>query len=118
MPPGAADFGQCRIFLPTRGPTMSISLDRRKLLVTTHYSVIVITLLLAFLTVTDLIALWYIYLGIFILGTIQAINMPSRMAIVSDMVDPEDIKKAVSPKWLALDEFALPPPVGLRREWR
>ena len=70
-------------------------IDRRMLLITSQGTVTLIVLVLATITITGLIDLWHIYLGSFILGTLQALNTPSRMAIVSDLVDREDLMNAV-----------------------
>ena len=42
-----------------------------------------------------LVALWHIYAAAFVLGTLQAINTPTRLAIVRDLVDRDDLMNAV-----------------------
>ncbi len=71
-------------------------IDRRKLLISSQALVTLIILGLATLTMTNLVAMWHLYAVTFLLGTLQALNMPSRMAIVADLVDREDIMNAVS----------------------
>lgn len=71
-------------------------IDRRKLLISCQALVTLIILGLATLTMTGLVVIWHLYAVTFVLGTLQALNMPSRMAIVSDLVDREDIMNAVS----------------------
>ena len=51
---------------------------------------------LAALTVAGLVQLWHVYAAAFLLGAIQALNMPTRMAMVADLVVHEDIMNAVS----------------------
>lgn len=71
-------------------------IDRRKLLISSQALVTLIILGLATLTMANLVTMWHLYAVTFLLGTLQALNMPSRMAIVSDLVDREDIMNAVS----------------------
>ena len=78
------------------GGIIADRVDRRRLLINTQAAVTTLILIIATLTIVDLVKVWHIYITAFILGTIQAINMPARMAIVSDLVDREDIMNAVA----------------------
>ena len=69
--------------------------NRLKLLVVTQAAVAGIVFTLATLTMTELLAVWHIYAATFILGTLQAVNMPARMAMVSDLVGRDDLMNAV-----------------------
>ena len=69
--------------------------DRRGLLMLTQTLVGVLVLGLALLQTAGLVALWHIYTASFVLGLLQAINTPARLAIVSDLVDREDLMNAV-----------------------
>jgi MFS family permease len=69
--------------------------DRRNLLMLTQALVAVLILGLAVLKTAELVALWHIYVASFVLGFLQAINTPARLAIVSDLVDREDLMNAV-----------------------
>ena len=88
-------YGIPNLTLVLFGGIFADRIDRRKLLVATQGMVSLVVLLLATLTLTEVVSLWHIYCGSFVLGTLQALNMPSRMAIVSDLVDREDIMNAV-----------------------
>lgn len=88
-------YGIPNLTLVLFGGIFADRIDRRMLLITSQGTVTLIVLVLATITITGLIDLWHIYLGSFILGTLQALNTPSRMAIVSDLVDREDLMNAV-----------------------
>ena len=70
--------------------------DRLKLLIVTQTAVSLIIFVLATLTIGGLVAIWHLYVTMLLLGTLQAINMPSRMAIVSDLVQRDDLMNAVA----------------------
>ena len=69
--------------------------DRRGLLMLTQALVGLLVLGLAVLETAGLVALWHIYAAAFVLGTLQAINTPTRLAIVRDLVDRDDLMNAV-----------------------
>ena len=69
--------------------------DRRSLLMLTQTLVILLVLGIAVLETAGLVALWHIYVTAFFLGLLQAINTPARLAIVSDLVDRDDLMNAV-----------------------
>ena len=69
--------------------------DRRSLLMLTQTLVGVLVLGLAVLETAGLVALWHVYVSAFFLGLFQAINTPAKLAIVSDLVDREDLMNAV-----------------------
>ena len=68
---------------------------RRGLLMLTQALVAVLVLGLALLETSGLVELWHLYVASFVLGTLQAINTPARLAIVRDLVDREDLMNAV-----------------------
>ena len=69
--------------------------DKRGLLMVTQALVVVLVLGLAVLESTGQVALWHIYVTAFVLGLLQAINTPARLAIVRDLVDRDDLMNAV-----------------------
>ncbi len=70
--------------------------NRLRLLISTRLVVSVLVLALAILKITDLVEIWHIYAIMFLLGTVQALNMPARMALVADLVERKDIMNAVA----------------------
>lgn len=69
--------------------------DRRGLLMLTQATVTILMLGIALLETGGLVALWHVYTSAFVLGTLQAINTPARLAIVRDLVDQDDLMNAV-----------------------
>ncbi len=77
------------------GGTFADRFDRRVLLMLTQALVGVLVLGLAVLQTAGLVVLWHTYAAAFVLGTLQAINTPARLAIVRDLVDQDDLMNAV-----------------------
>jgi len=70
--------------------------DRLKLLISTRLVVSVLVLALAILKITGFVEIWHVYAIMFLLGTVQALNMPARMALVADLVERKDMMNAVA----------------------
>ena len=51
---------------------------------------------LAVLTITENVALWHIYLSAALLGVLQALNMPARLAMLADLVGERRLLDAVA----------------------
>ena len=91
-----AIYGAPNLALLMFGGIFADRVDRRWML---FYSQTIVAALIfgtATLTLYQLISIWHIYGIAFILGTIQGVNMPARMAIVPDLVGREDILNATS----------------------
>ena len=69
--------------------------DRRGLLLLTQALVALMVLGIAVLESGELVSLWHVYGSAFVLGALQAINTPARLAIVRDLVDQDDLMNAV-----------------------
>ena len=82
-------YGLPHMSLVMLGGVLADRWERRTLLLVSQTSVSAIVLLLATLTAAGVVEPWHVYVCIFILGTLQALNMPSRMAMVADLVDRE-----------------------------
>jgi MFS family permease len=89
-------YGIPNMTLVLFGGIFADRIDRRMMLITSQAAVTLIIFALAVLTVTDLISMWQVYTGALALGILQALNMPSRMAIVADLVEPSDLMNAVA----------------------
>ncbi len=70
--------------------------DRLRLLVSTRVVESVLILGLAILQISGVMELWHVFAVSALLGTVQAINGPARMALVADLVDRKDIMNAVT----------------------
>ena len=91
-----AIYGTPNLAMLMFGGIFADRIDRRWLL---FYSQTIVAALIfgtATLTLYQLISIWHIYGISFILGTIQGLNMPARMAIVPDLVGKDDILNATS----------------------
>lgn len=88
-------YGIPNLTLVLLGGIIADRIDRRRLLLAAQSGVAVIILVIATLTVADLVAVWHIYAASFLMGTLHAVNMPTRLAIVVNLVGREDIMNAV-----------------------
>ena len=70
-------------------------LDRRKVLIWTQITSMLLAFIFAFLLQTHLIQLWHIYVLSFALGCVTALDMPTNSAFVSDLSGIEQVRKAV-----------------------
>ena len=70
--------------------------DRRLLLIVSQAGVVLVIAAISVVTLADMVEMWHVYATAFILGLIQGMNMPARMAIVADLVERDDIMNAVS----------------------
>jgi MFS family permease len=89
-------FGLPNLFFAMLGGIIADRADRLRLLITTKLAVSLLIFALAILRITDLLEVWHVYTVVFLLGTIQALNMPARMAMVPDLVERHDMMNAVA----------------------
>ena len=78
------------------GGIIADRLDRKLLLMVTQAMVGAMIAGLAVLTITDSVALWHIYLAAALLGVLQALNMPARLAMLADLVGERRLLDAVA----------------------
>ena len=88
-------YGIPNLTLVLFGGIFADRINRKKLLLFSQFGVTVIMFVVAALEVTNLVAVWQIYAASFLLGTLHAINMPTRLAMVVNLVEREDIMNAV-----------------------
>ena len=91
-----AIYGSPNLAMLMFGGIFADRIDRRWLLFYSQTIVAALILGAATLTLYQLISIWHIYAISFVLGTIQGLNMPARMAIVPDLVGKDDILNATS----------------------
>ena len=89
-------YGLPNLSLFMFGGIFADRIDRRTVLIATQSIVTFVVFTLATLTTLELVEDWHVYATGFILGTLQALNMPARLAIVADLVDRSDMMNAVS----------------------
>lgn len=71
-------------------------LPRRQVLIYSQIGQMLLALALAWLTFTNVVQVWHIMLLAFLLGIINAIDAPSRQAIVADLVGQEQLSSGIA----------------------
>jgi MFS family permease len=92
---GAFQFGPVLVLAPFGGIAAD-RWERRKVLMATQASAAVLAFTLWILTATNLVQLWHVFVLAFLLGLVNAFDMPTRQAFVSEMVGPDSLLNAVS----------------------
>ncbi len=83
------------ILLPFGG-VIADRFNRKFLLMATQAGVGLVIGVVALLTLAEAIALWHIYLSVALLGVLQALNQPARVAMLSDLVGHSALLDAVA----------------------
>jgi len=78
------------------GGVVSDRFPRKKILLITQFSMMLLALILAGLYFTGLIKPWHILLLSFLLGTANAFDAPARQSFVVDLVPREDLNNAIA----------------------
>lgn len=71
-------------------------ISRKKLIMLTQGSMMVLAFILAVLTFTDVIQAWHIVIMALLLGTANAFDAPARQSFVVDLVPKEDLTNAIA----------------------
>ena len=90
---GALQFGP---LLVPYGGAVADRWPRRNVLVATQAAAGLLALILFLLTVTHTVQLWHVFVLAFCLGIVNAVDMPTRQAFVSEMVPRENLLNAIS----------------------
>ncbi len=89
--------GQIPVFLLVPiGGMVADRYNRRSILVVTQSLTMVLTLILAGLTLTHVVQTWHVMLLAALIGVINAFDIPARQAFVVDMVSREDLVNAIA----------------------
>ncbi len=83
-------------FLAPFGGAFADRMDRRRLLMITQFSMMAFVLALATLATTGLIKVWHIYVTAALSGTVMAFDMPTRQALVPELVGRRDMPNAIA----------------------
>lgn len=78
------------------GGVIADRMPRRKLLIITQTAMMILAIILAILTFTNLIQPWQIIVLAFMLGIANAFDAPARQAFVTELVDREDLTNAIA----------------------
>ena len=89
-------YGLPNVGLLMVGGILADRLNRKLLLMVTQSLVGAVIAGLAVLTITDQVSLWHIYLSTALLGVLQALNMPARLAMLADLVGEQRLLDAVA----------------------
>ena len=89
-------YGFLNIGFLMAGGIIADRMDRKLLLMVTQAMVGAMIAVLAALTITENVSLWHIYLAAALLGVLQALNMPARLAMLADLVGERRLLDAVA----------------------
>jgi MFS family permease len=89
-------YGIPNLLFSLLGGIIADRTDRLRLLISTRFVVSALIFALALLKILGVMELWHVFAVAALLGMIQAINGPARMALVADLVDRKDIMNAVA----------------------
>ncbi len=108
-------YGVPNVGLLMVGGVIADRFDRKRLLMAIQMAVGVSIAALAVLSLTGVIAIWHIYVAVVLLGSLQALNQPARVAMVADLVDRRTLLDAVAHFNAAvhIGRIVGPPLVGL-----
>ncbi len=70
--------------------------DRRKLLIGTQVAAMILAFILAFLVQTQLVQLWHVYVLSFLLGIVNALDVPTQQTFLGDLSGTTHLRKAVN----------------------
>lgn len=95
---GAIGFaGQIPILLfAPLGGALADRVDRRRLLVVTQAASLAAALVLALLTLLGSVSVWHVGVTAFALGVVNAVDMPTRQALVPSLVGKDDLVNAIA----------------------
>lgn len=89
--------GQIPVFLlGPIGGAVADRFDRRKILLTTQSSMMVLAFILAGLTLTHVVQVWHVILLAVLMGVVNAFDIPARQAFVVDLVARQDLVNAIA----------------------
>jgi len=92
----SASVGVPLLLFSLYGGVIADRVDKRNLLITTQAFTVIATLVIAVLISTGAIALWHLIIASVLSGFILAFNLPSRQAIIPQLVEKRRIMNAVA----------------------
>lgn len=84
------------LFLSLPAGVLADRVKKRKFIIFTQSSAMVLAFILAFLAFTGLVRVWHIMLLALCLGLVNAFDAPTRQAFVKEMVGKEDLLNAIA----------------------
>lgn len=92
----ACAAGLPSLILSPVGGVLIDRIPRRRLLIFSQSAQMLLALILAVLTFTDVVQVWHIMLLAFLLGIVNAIDAPSRQTIIVDLVGHESLSSGIA----------------------
>jgi MFS family permease len=78
------------------GGALADRMERRRLLQLTQFAAMILALTLAALVLTDVVKVWHVFAIAAGRGIVMSINMPTRQAMLSDVVERKDLTNAIA----------------------
>ena len=78
------------------GGALADRYDRRRILVATQSSMMLLTFILAWLTLSHRVQIWHVVTLAALTGVVNALDLPARQAFVVDMVSRADLVNAIA----------------------
>jgi MFS family permease len=92
----ACAAGMPSLVLSPFGGVIVDRVPRRRILLFSQFAQMLLAFTLAWLTFTHVVQVWHIVTLAFLLGVVNAIDAPSRQAIVADMVGRDDLTSGIA----------------------
>ena len=83
-------------FMSPIGGALADRLPRRNLVIMSQSGNAIMTVVIGILDITGIVSFWYVMIIGFINGSLMAFNMPSRQAILSEIVPEKSLMNAIS----------------------
>lgn len=84
------------LFFTLFGGALADRMERRRLMQGTQTFAMVLALILALLVFTDLVRVWHVLAIASLRGIMLSVNLPTRQALLSDIVDRENLSNAIA----------------------
>src|SRR5438128_1983473 len=91
----ALEFAPSLVFAPLGG-VLADRVDKRTVIIWTQVAAALQALVLFAITATGIVQIWHIFILAFVLGCINAVNMPVRQAFAAEMVPRRDLLNAIA----------------------
>jgi len=78
------------------GGVIADRISKRKLLIITQSAMMILAVILAFLTFTNLVQAWHVIVLSFFLGVANAFDAPARQSFVVELIDRKDMTNAIA----------------------
>jgi len=84
------------LFFSPLGGLLADRLPRRRILLATQFLTMLLTLVLAALTLAGAVQVWHVLAIAVLLGCVAAFDIPARQALTADLVGKEDLLNAIA----------------------